>query len=301
MRIFGGPSPTPPVRRAAFLSMDSLDGFVTYDHLAVAPLAARGWRVDEVSWRSGADWGAYEAVVIRTPWDYHEAPEAFLGVLEGIEASRARLANPLGVVRWNLDKRYLRDVDASGAPIVPTLWLDGLTAEALEAAFERFGPELVAKPQVGASAVDTFRLARGADAAPALAALRQRPTMVQGFVPAVADEGEFSLFFFGSAYSHAILKTPASGDFRVQEEHGGRIVGVEPEPALRAAAVRAVRAAAEASGAGPLLYARPDLVRMPDGSWAVMEIELVEPSLYFPYGEGSAERFAEAFVRWMEA
>ena len=284
------------MRRAAFLTMDSLDEFVAYDHLAIPPLAARGWAVDEVPWRSNADWSRYEAVVIRTPWDYQDAPEAFLAVLEAIESSGARLANGLDVVRWNLDKRYLREIEASGAPIVPTVWGDDLTPEALAGLFDRLGREVVVKPVVGANADDTFRLTPDtASASGVVDTFRQRPFMAQPFVRAVVEEGEYSLFTFGGDYSHAILKTPASGDFRVQEEHGGRIRAVDPEPALRAAAEAALAAAP-----GPLLYARPDLVRMPDGTWAVMELELIEPSLYFPYDDASPERFADAFVRWMD-
>ena len=282
------------MRHVAFLTMDSLEAFVAYDHLAVEPLRARGWAVTDVPWRAETDWSRFEAVVIRTPWDYQRAPGAFLEVLAQIEASGARLANPLEVVRWNLDKTYLRDLGARGVPVVPTVWGEGLTPEALGGLFGDLGREIVVKPTVGANADDAFRLAPDADASGALAAFAGRPFMAQPFVRSVVDEGEFSLFYFDGAYSHAILKTPAPRDFRVQEEHGGTIRAVEPAPALRAAAEAALEAAP-----GALLYARPDLVRMPDGSWALMELELIEPSLYFPYDAASPARFADAFVRWM--
>lgn len=284
------------MRRAAFLTMDDPADFVVYDHLAVAPLAARGWAIDAVPWRARTDWGAYEAVVIRSPWDYQRDPAAFLDVLAAIDASPARLANPLDVVRWNLDKTYLRDLAARGVPIVPTAWGDGLPdPDALRAALG--ADEIVVKPTVGANADDTFRLPPGADPGPARAAFTDRPFLAQPFVRSVVEEGEFSLFHFFGRYSHAILKTPAWGDFRVQEEHGGRIQAVTPEPALRAAADAAL------DGLPPLLYARSDWVRIPDGaagdSWALMELELIEPSLYFPYDAASPARFADAFVRWM--
>ncbi|MDX1420077.1 MAG: hypothetical protein R3181_08930 [Rubricoccaceae bacterium] len=284
------------MRRVAFLTMDSLEDFVAYDEEAVPPLEQRGWTVDFVPWRTPTDWGRYEAVVIRTPWDYQRDPDAFLAVLDAIEASPARLANPLDVVRWNLDKAYLRDLEARGVPIVPTAW--GGRLDDLDALRRRLGSDtLVVKPTVGANADDTFRLGPDTDPSAALATFAARPFMVQPFVRSVIEEGEVSLFHFLGLYSHAILKTPAAGDFRVQEEHGGCIRALSPEPALRAAADRAL------DGLPPLLYARSDWVRMPEGApggpWALMELELIEPSLYFPYDAAAPARFADAFVRWI--
>lgn len=277
----------------AFLTTDTLDAFVAYDHDAVEPLAKRGWRVSFVPWRARTDWSQYDLVVIRSPWDYQDAPDAFFEVLAQIDAA-TRLENPLPVVRWNLRKTYLRDLERAGVPIVPTVWCeDGLTAEALADGFRQWGAaQAVAKPVVSANADGTFRL--GADPASwaeALSTLGGRACLVQPFVPAVVDEGEFSVFVFGGAVSHAILKTPAAGDFRVQEEHGGAIRGVAPEPALLALTDVALAAVPHESA---LLYARVDAVRLADGTWAIMELELIEPSLYFPFGPGSADRFAEA-------
>jgi glutathione synthase/RimK-type ligase-like ATP-grasp enzyme len=286
------------MRSCAFLTMDDIGSFVTYDDDLHAPLAARGWRAEPVSWRADADWDAYEAVVIRSPWDYQDDPAAFLAVLEAIDASSARLLNPLDIVRWNLDKRYLRDLDARGLPVVPTAWPHAPDAAALGGFFGALGAdEIVVKPVVGAGAADTFRLR--ADGPPealaeAARAFVGRHAMVQPFVQSVVSEGEFSVFSFGGAVSHTILKTPKAADFRVQEEHGGLIRGVAPEPALLRAADAAL-----AWLDPPLLYARVDLVRLADGRFAIMELELIEPSLYFPYGPGSAERFAEAFVRYV--
>ena len=279
--------------------MDSLDAFIVYDALAIPHLNALGWSVEEVSWRADVDWSQYEIVVIRSPWDYQDEPEAFLQVLERI-ASATRLENGLDVVRWNLDKTYLRDLADRGVPIVPTGWLDRLSPHALLELFDAFSvEEIVVKPTVSANADGTFRLHRDdtdrqLEAVAELAAHKggSRAVMVQPFVPSVVDEGEYSVFAFNGEISHTILKTPASGDFRVQEEHGGRVLAVEPEPSLIAAADLALAAVTEIAGQ-TLLYARADLVRW-DGGWVVMEMELIEPSLYFAHGEGSAERFAQA-------
>ncbi len=280
------------MRHCAFLTMDEPHGFATYDHLLHEPLVRRGWHVENVSWRADADWGDFEVVVVRSPWDYHAEPEAFFGVLETIDRSAARLENPLALMRWNVHKTYLRDLEARGFPIVPTRWLDGLTENDLPALYEAFDTdELVVKPVIGANADDTFRLPLGVPLNEALTVFENRACMVQPFVPAVVREGEFSLFYFGEAYSHAILKTPAPHDFRVQEERGSTIRAAEPEPALRA-----VSDAVQASLSPRPLYARIDFVRLPTG-FALMEVELIEPSLYFPYDDASPERFADAFAQ----
>ena len=246
-----------------------------------------------VPWRAEADWDAYDVVVVRSPWDYQDDPDAFLDVLAAIDASAARLENPLAVMRWNLRKTYLRDLEAAGVPIVPTRWAEGLAADALGAAFDAWGSaEVVAKPVVSANADGTFRLAPDAEAwGAAMSALADRACMIQPFVPSVVAEGEWSVFAFGGAVSHAILKTPAAGDFRVQEEHGGVIRGVEPGADLLALTEAALAAVPHPT---PLLYARVDAVGLTDGTLAIIELELIEPSLYFPFADGSAERFAAA-------
>ena len=118
--------------------------------------------------------------------------------------------------------------------------------------------------------------------------------MIQPFLPAIVSEGEFSLFAFDGALSHAVLKVPGPGDFRVQEEHGGRILAVTPEAELLAAG-EAVLRALDALAETPL-YVRIDFVRH-RGRLLLMELELIEPSLYFPYDAESPRRFAEATVR----
>jgi len=287
------------MRSLAFLTMDSLEGFVAYDHLAIEPLGRRGWQVTQVPWRRpGVRWRDYELVVIRSPWDYQQDPAAFLQVLRDIEASGARLQNDLETVTWNIRKTYLRDLSGRGVQIVPTCWLDRLDPQALATLCEELQTQrLVVKPVVGANADDTYVIdgcsGRSAPTA-AWAAFAAREVMVQPFVASVVAVGEYSLFYFGGEYSHGILKTPQRHDFRVQEEHGGVICRIVPDRDLVAAADRVIGALDR-----PTLYARVDLVRLPGGLPALMELELIEPSLYFPYGERAVERFADAVVRLM--
>ena len=274
--------------------MDSLEGFVSYDYLVRDILQQRGVRVDEVSWRDPhADWDQYKLVVIRSPWDYQQSCSQFLDVLARIDASRANLQNPLKVVRWNVEKTYLRDLQNSGITIVPTAWLQSPTVAELTNLFQQLNADqVVVKPFIGAGATDTFWL--NSDSSPELLQLIEtlyqgRLALAQPFVESVLSYGEISLTFFGGEYSHTVLKTPKTGDFRVQEEHGGIIHRIDPDPEIIAFARRSLAAVQS-----DLLYARVDLVFLENQQPAIMELELIEPSLYLSYDDEAPHRFADA-------
>ncbi|HEX3130254.1 MAG TPA: hypothetical protein VH394_23160, partial [Thermoanaerobaculia bacterium] len=222
------------MRHCAFLTLDAPEGWVTDDDLAHEPLAALGWEVTTLPWnRPGVDWSRFEAVVIRSTWDYHKRLDEFLATLEAIDRSGARLANPLETVRWNVRKTYLRDLEERGLPVVPTLWRTGPDEEGIRTLFDELGAdEIVLKPVVSASAYDTFRLRRSADLSGLAALFAGREVMAQPFLASIVDEGEYSLFYFAGELSHTILKSPKDQDFRVQEEHGGFIRPAEPPAPL---------------------------------------------------------------------
>ncbi len=279
--------------------MQDTSGFFIYDFLTFVPLQKRGWLVDEVPWNAAEiDWNQYDAVVIRSPWDYQKTPDEFLQVLTDIDASRARLFNPLEICRWNMNKIYLRDLVARGIATIPTIWLDRMDAEAVpQLCAELQSQRIVLKPTIGANADDTFVVTseQPETAKVALQVFENKPLMVQPFVDAIVTEGEYSLFYFGGEFSHAIQKVPKQNDFRVQEEHGGIISSVVASAELQ----RAGQLAIEAIGQ-PLLYARADFVRFQETP-ALMELELIEPSLYFSFDEQSPERFAAALDRFIDA
>lgn len=292
------------MRRIAFLSMDSLEGFVCYDDLLIAPLKTLGYTAETVSWRNASiRWEDYEAVIIRSTWDYQRDADAFLQTLERIDASGAHLENPLELVRWNMHKGYLRDMERQGIPIVPTIFREAGEALDLEALFEESGvEELVIKPAVSANADWTFRLNRESAKArkPELErSFQNKEALIQPFCPAIVSEGEYSVFYFGEDYSHTICKAPAPGDFRVQEEHGGRLSAVQPEPILLQAAEEVMSAIRPRP-----LYARADFVRDDgfsgaNGDFMLMELELIEPSLYFNLDPDAPARFARVLDRWL--
>ena len=281
------------------LSMDNLNGFDCYDHLLDEPLLQLGWKTETVSWHTkNVDWNQFEAVIIRSTWDYQNHPKAFLQVLRTIDASTAHLENSLALIEWNINKKYLIDLESNGIEIVPTLWKRGWQQSEVSCYFEYYNcDEIVIKPVVSANADNTYWLKRDdfeAHFAAMENAFRDVDFMVQPFIDAIISEGEFSLFFFAGKFSHCILKTPAVDDFRVQEEHGSSIEAVAADAELLAHAVRVQQQLNP-----PPLYSRIDLVRTKTG-FAVMEVELIEPSLYFNKAPASALKFALAFDDWME-
>ena len=286
------------MKRCAFLTLDEQGDFVIDDELAVLPMADLGWEVSTLSWRQAeTPWATFDAVVIRSTWDYwHDVP-AFLETLSTI-GRQTRLANSLALVRWNLRKTYLRALEEQAVRTVPSEWMEqGLAVAELGRCADRLGSaQLVIKPIVGANGEDAFRF----DAAAAGAELRMledtfrgRGCMVQPFRARVLEEGEYSLFYFAGDFSHAILKTPRAGEFRSQEERGARISPVVPGSRLTATGQRAVEALPERP-----LYARVDLVRNDADEFEVMELELIEPSLYLRTDTGAPARFARAIDRW---
>lgn len=282
-------------RRCCFLSMDSLKGYVSDDELAVGPFAELGWKVDTVSWRKeDIDWAVYEAAIIRTTWDYHLHPREFLEKLTAIETAGVRVLNDPAIVRWNLKKTYLAELESKGAPIVPSVFGRGPVCEQqVEGWLDRLdADELIIKPVVSATSADTYRFS--AYSGKIFAAFDDREFIVQPFVRSVLTDGEFSLFYFDGELSHSIVKRPKTGDFRVQEEFGGTPKAVEPSGDL----TKAGRKALKAFGLVPL-YCRADLVRGKDGTFMLMELELIEPALYLRTDPGAGQRFAAAFDRSM--
>jgi glutathione synthase/RimK-type ligase-like ATP-grasp enzyme len=284
------------MKRCAFLSMDSLEDFFAYDDMLFEPLAQVGWQAEEVSLRKDAvDWEYFDVVVIRSTWDYQTDPEAFLACLEKIEQSTARLENSLKLVKWNVSKDYLKDIANQGITIVPTRWMEHFDLADVAKSFEHFSShQIVIKPLISANADHTYRLSREqllSQAAILKMAFTDRAFMVQPFMQAIVDEGEYSLFYFAGHYSHSILKMPKADDFRVQEEHGGQLKLIEPSEQMLTTARHTL-----ASLPDDALYARIDLIRH-GSEFAVMEVELIEPSLYFNMDPQSPQRFADAFVQ----
>ncbi|MET0553091.1 MAG: hypothetical protein ABW221_08640 [Vicinamibacteria bacterium] len=281
--------------RVALVTCRRLPELTDDDRLLLPALAAAGAVTEAVVWDDqAADWKRFDRVVLRSVWDYHLRPDAFDAWLTARARDGAAMWNPAALVRWNLHKSYLRALARDGVATVETGWLDRGSSAALTDVMDARGwTDVVVKPAVSASAHRTFRVAR-ADAtarqADLDAILADGDALVQPFAPEITEDGEWSLLFFGGAFSHAVHKRPAPSDFRVQEEFGGRSETSDP-----AADVIAQAAAALAAAPGRTAYARVDgIVR--GGVFVLMELELIEPVLYLARHPDAPARLAAAIV-----
>jgi glutathione synthase/RimK-type ligase-like ATP-grasp enzyme len=266
------------------------------DRLLASALEDLGLRADAVSWDdAGVDWPPYSAIVLRSTWDYHHRVAEFHAWIDRLAAAGAALWNAPSILRWNTNKRYLARMSHPILRPPPTVILDRGSAVDLGALLDARGwDEAVMKPAISADGFSTERTARSraaADQAALNAMLAHGDVLIQTLVPEIRTGGEISLMFFGGVFSHAVNKRPQDGEFRVQERLGGRIVPTDPPRTL----IDHARNLLESWAPGTL-YARVDVV-MAGENPILMEIELVEPSLYLAHDPPAAERLARAVQR----
>ncbi len=276
------------------------DGLTADDALVVAALESEGIPVHVVRWDDAdADWLGFALIVIRSPWDYFRRLPEFLGWLDRLEALGAPVQNPIPVLRDNLDKAYLVRLLEQGVAVTPTVRIPRGLAPSLTALLAQRGwEEAVVKPAVSGAAFETWRVSRSSvERAQARFAdlVCERDMLVQPYLADIAEGGEWSLVFFGGEFSHALRKFPASGDFRVQQYHGGSLSeATAPRDLIDTAT------ALLAHVPGPLLYARVDGVMTGEG-FLLMELELIEPELFVRTDPAAPARFARAIQQTMNA
>lgn len=235
------------------------------------------------------DWTKYapapgDQVLVRTIWNYTKYPAQFLKMLDELEANKCRVANPLSVLRWNSDKTYLVELFQRGLPVIPTNVIAAFQPD--EMSFS--GQSLIVKPAIGSSGIHAFLIESEKDWSKT-AVLTGQKVIVQPFLDSVINSGEVSFIFFGNVFSHAVLKFPATKDFRVHEEHGGTSRPYQPSAKQIETAQKFLEATPNRSA-----YARVDMI-VSGADLLLVELELIEPSFYFKYFDGSPElRFAEA-------
>jgi glutathione synthase/RimK-type ligase-like ATP-grasp enzyme len=284
-----------------------------------AALEARGLRVEAAVWDDPAvDWARYDLALLRAPWDYTEHTPEFLAWLDRVD-DLTQVLNPPRLVRWNLDKRYMADLDRAGVAVVPTAFATSHdeARAAVHALAVGHAPgvvgvplggidEVVVKPTVSAGSRNTGRFAIGDGAALDLADVildGGGEVMVQACIPSVAVDGERAVVLVDGVVSHVFRKGP------ILALGGGFVDGTYTEDVTRADATDAeVATALEVAAALveigrargwpdawlPLLYGRIDLVGLPDGATALLEAELFEPALFVHVAPGAADRFAAA-------
>jgi glutathione synthase/RimK-type ligase-like ATP-grasp enzyme len=267
------------------------------DRLLVGELSGRACDARPFVWDDPAvRWSEFDRVVIRSCWDYHKRLPEFLAWLDRLDADKVPLWNPASLVRANAHKAYLLELKTAGLPVVPTVFLErGSSEDLVDVLKERGWGEAVVKPAVSASAFRTWRVsvqdAAGAKGRQAFRRLLgERDVLVQPFLPEIERDGEWSFVFFAGEFSHAVLKRPAPGDFRVQSEFGGDVLLQSPGDSVLAEAERMSRHIPR-----PWAYARIDAVEA-GGVLTLMEIELIEPYLFLGADPLAPGRFASAIL-----
>lgn len=258
-------------------------------------LARRGASVRPAPWNGPAEpFAGADLIVLRSTWDYHDAPESFAAWLDCHTRAAPPMLNPPALARWNLEKGYLLDLAARGVSIPATRVVPAEPDALIAAVADSDRDRVVVKPAVGQSG-HGVHLVRSEDVAafaardlPAIAASR---LLVQEFMPEVQRDGELSCVFFEGAFSHAAVKRPAADDFRVNSQYQGTYERADP-PAGVIDGAAAVLAALD----DPPLYARVDGV-VREGAFMLMELELIEPGLFLTLDPAAPDRFAEATLR----
>jgi len=276
--------------RIAIATCASYDREMVDDELLASALRERGCEAQAVVWDNPeADWSAFDLCLIRSTWDYHDKHREFLAWTRRVDAA-AGLQNPAGLVAWNIDKTYLRELAEAGVPTVPTVWVDRDDGADLEAVLtdERWD-EAVVKPVVDLGARNLHRVRAGENSAALRLTLQRSAAMVQPFLPSLEEQGELSLIYIDGKLTHAVRKRAAPGDFRVQGLWGGTTARTEPERAQVELAEQALAQLDE-----PPLYARVDIVAGLDRAPCLIELELIEPNLYLTQHPPAAAALAEA-------
>ncbi|HXH73654.1 MAG TPA: hypothetical protein VNJ08_01720 [Bacteriovoracaceae bacterium] len=273
------------MKKLVFLSCDSLENVVGDDDLLVKELCGN-FEITSRSWTHDENWSNYDAVIVRTTWDYMQRPMEFLDTLTKIQLSGVKLFNPFSVISWNIHKFYLQELEAGGIFIVPTLFIK--SEDIISIPDEWKAEKFVLKPAISAGAYQTKVVTRKEIERTKL----KGEWLLQPFVESIA-QGEISLIYFDKKFSHALIKIPKSGEFRVQEEFGGNVLPYSPDDKILGLADEILSKVDL-----PLLYARVDLVAL-DGSYALMELELIEPALYFRTHKQAASNFHLALINYL--
>jgi glutathione synthase/RimK-type ligase-like ATP-grasp enzyme len=284
--------------RLAFATCADLPEGDADDALLVEAVAARG---ADVAWRlwddEGVDWAAYDAVLVRSTWDYQRRRGEFLAWAREVP----RLLNPHAVLEWNTDKRYLAQLAESGLAVIETEFLaPGAGPSSLATS-----GEVVVKPSISAGSRDTARYSlddpAGRTAAAELISSIQaggRTAMVQPFLSRVDENGETALLYFGGEFSHSARKGPllVPGAGPTEALFAAETIEARhADPSEREIADRVIAWVGERFG--PLAYARVDVLLDDAGEPLVLEVELTEPSLFFLHSDGGAGRLADVLFR----
>jgi glutathione synthase/RimK-type ligase-like ATP-grasp enzyme len=245
---------------------------------------------DVIIWDQ-VDWSQYENILIRSPWDYAQKNKLFINKLEQAVSLGINIIHDIDIINWNMDKSYLIELGAK-MNVVPTISLDKLSLDLVDNYFEKLGSTLVVKPKIGAGGKNTFKVSR--ENIDQLKVLIGQALLVQPFIDSIKSQGEYSFIFFDGVFSHAVLKTAVNDEFRIQQEYGGKTIAYEPA-SDEVDEIKFMLSQLNLK----TIYARVDVVRH-DHKFFLMELELIEPELFLPFGQNSAAKFVKAVSKYLK-
>ncbi len=255
-----------------------------------------GDTTDFIAWQQAdaAILSSYDLVLPLLAWGYHQAPGHWFTLLDEMERTRCNVVNPLSVLRWNSDKAYLAELQTVGVNTVPSILTDILNdIDMLEARSRWPGRDIIVKPTISGGAEGTFLLS-ASDMIPDVVIGKRM--ILQPFMSDITNNGELSLFYFSGSFSHAVRKTPVSGDFRVQPQFGGVDTPLDPPLSAKLLAEASLNTAQHICGIDRLDYARVDIVRDEHGDYALMELELIEPALFLHHAPDCGTKLRTAVL-----
>ncbi|WP_440880580.1 ATP-grasp domain-containing protein [Tenacibaculum sp. C7A-26P2] len=261
-------------------------------------IESKGLTVARTYWDNpNYDWTQTKAVVFRTVWDYFERFEEFNKWLDEVN-QQTKLINPLKLIRWNIDKHYLKDLSLKGVKIIATEFIDTGKHKLLSSICESRGwSDIVIKPAISGGAFHTYKIKK-ANISEYEALFKElvaeRDMLVQEFQPTIMSRGEASLMVFNGKYTHAILKKAKPGDFRVQDDFGGTVHSYEPSKDEIKLAEKVF------TSCNPLpAYGRVDIVWNDKGAPMLSELEIIEPELWVRNNPSSANNLVDGIMQYL--
>lgn len=279
--------------KIALLTCENFPNLYETDQFLITELARHNVTAKAVIWDSTINWNDFDYLVFRNTWDYFEKEKEFNTWLDHIQASGIKTLNAIEIIQRNKHKFYLRELESQGIKILPTVFIDKTAALNLAEIIPQDWQKAVIKPAYSGAAylTEVFEISQlqqiNLQYRPIAA---EKDLLLQKFMPEIVSEGETSFIFFNKKFSHCVNKKPADGDFRVQIQFGGKYTSIEPSQDLIRQAQAIVNTFKE-----KLLYARVDVIII-NNLLHLMEVECIEPDLYFNYSEGSQKRFVNGIL-----
>ncbi|MFY0591274.1 ATP-grasp domain-containing protein [Roseivirga sp.] len=276
-------------------SEEYIQNILVEDGLVLKALEAKGYRVGRKSWSDKEfDWESTKAIIFRTTWDYFDRYEEWKNWLAQV-SKITEMVNPYPLINWNMDKHYLGDLKVKGVNIPETRYIEIGDSTTLSELQQATGwDHMILKPCISGASRHTYKLNKNnlAEHENLFQSLIEvEAMMLQPFQNNVVEKGEISLMVMGGQFTHAVLKIAKPGDFRVQDDFGGTVHNYEPTPEEMAFAEKAVAACSPQPK-----YARVDIIKDNHGDLAVIELELIEPELWFRMNPSAADVLAEAII-----